>query len=119
MTAQTRRETLLALVERCKSEEPSEELDLAILDAVGGNGNQWRKFDSANPNFSHSLDAAVTLVPEGDIWSAHGSDAPGHRGYAEISTMREPHYFRADACTPALALCAAALRAIAQEETAP
>ncbi len=63
------------------------------------------------PRYTTSLDAAVTLVPEGDIWSVHGSDAPNHKGFADISTMREPHYFKADAATPALALCAAALRA--------
>lgn len=63
------------------------------------------------PWFTHSLDAALTLVPEGQEWAYLDKRAiirlPGSMA----------HEF-GEAATPALALCAAALRARASGEGA-
>lgn len=70
------------------------------------------------PNFTASLDAAVTLVPEGWYWRAgHGVLWPG---WAHLNLKHPDHCDRGDehsahAETPALALCAAALRARIKE----
>lgn len=60
--------------------------------------------------FTASLDAAMTLVPDyaKDDWSLIG----GRHWQAIVG----PNEDQADAATPALALCAAALRAIAEGE---
>lgn len=57
------------------------------------------------PNYCASLDAAETLVPEycKDVWSLIG----GTKWQALVGLDD----YQADAATPALALCAAALRA--------
>ena len=66
------------------------------------------------PAYTESLNAAVTLVPEGWYWRAgHGVLWPG---WAHLNHKHPDHCDRADeqsshAETPELALCAAALRA--------
>lgn len=67
------------------------------------------------------LDAAMRLVPEGWNWMAGNRDQPIARAYVNngqlqfvgIGTRRntESRWFEVVAATPALALCAAALRA--------
>lgn len=70
----------LALVDRCEREEPSRELDCEIAKAVGWTynpknlpGAPWKdaadRVEWTPPWFSFSLDAAVTLVPEGVEWN--------------------------------------------------
>jgi hypothetical protein len=91
---------------------------MAIKKAVG---RSMLLYQSGQPKrFTESLDAAVTLVPEGFVWGAETfccngaarvvgpEDAAGDvpQGYSdEVSTK-----------TPAMALCAAALRARAAME---
>jgi hypothetical protein len=133
--------TLLALAERCEQAAgPDRELDVAIARALGwkplyrDDYSQWwppaavadareRKRSILHhptqplPMFTASLDAAVTLVPEGYYWQA----ANGKRRHSEPQACadlfvahgptRGDMSFTVDAATPALALCAAALRA--------
>jgi hypothetical protein len=105
--------TLLALAERCEQAAgPDRVLDAEILCAIYGftihkenrcvNSSSWDRVTG-------SLDAAVTLVPEGwDFCISKGWDeecavslAPANKVTEVISTST----------TPALALCAAALQA--------
>ena len=92
--------TLLALAERCEREKPSFALDRDIAIAC-----ERPFFKPAC--FTTSLDAAVTLVPDEykNSWSAgdHSGEAQifGRLGYEHEGT----------GLTPALALCAAALKA--------
>jgi hypothetical protein len=92
---------------------------LKILDRIeGGSEPEWDD-DPDCPFYTHSLDAAMTLVPEGFYWSV---DA---RSFAMLS-MRlgegKPYFSPLNggptAATPALALTAACLRARAAAESA-
>lgn len=66
--------------------------------------------------YTTSIDAALTLVPEGCIWKVF-SDYPGDAYFADLEKWVPGHegteHWRTDgACSyPALALCIAALRA--------
>ena len=73
-------------------------------------------------SFTASIDAALTLVPEGWNWMAGNRNQPIARAYVENSQMafvglggmkRNPdrQWFECVASTPALALAAAALKA--------
>lgn len=66
-----------------------------------------------------SLDAALSLVPEGWKWSLHSADDAGKPCAYCVPNMGRlpwPEWVTdIDAATPALALCAAALRALAAE----
>ena len=92
----------LALAARCESEEPSSKLDedigLATGIIDGEMGHYWSR------PFTTSLDAAVTLVPEGMAWTA-GCE-PDFTPFARLW-----EHDLVWASTPALALCAAALSA--------
>jgi hypothetical protein len=81
--------------------EGSRELDAAIAVAVFGGGSHD---PGTAPHFTTSLDAALTLVPEGRGWLMR---SVGGRGFAAISNAGEA----SQAKTPALALCIAALKA--------
>jgi hypothetical protein len=133
----TERATLLALAERCEqAAEPDRELDQEIsrvlLPAAAEGitrsryGWSYRVFGPSGWDdewletlpFTASLDAAVTLVPEGWKWKAILRDsARGENtgeGYVHNNRLHmSGQYQGADtfAATPALALCAAALRA--------
>ena len=116
--------TLLALAERCEQAAgPDRELDCHIHALIEGRNirpERWietvRLHDHAVPRYTASLDAAVTLVPEGYYWQA----ANGKRRHSEPQACadlfvahgpnRGDMSFTADAATAALALCAAALR---------
>jgi hypothetical protein len=95
---------------------PDRELDALINDIAGRHPTM--------PAYTASLDAAITLVPEGWHWALrkmplgtylssqfiiapNGSDRP----YVPDTLVQ------CEAATPALALTAAALRAIEQQET--
>lgn len=104
------RDTLAALIERVeRATGPDRELDAEIGALVMKNGcireADGRQFQiQPHPRrYTASLDAAVSLVPEGWAWCVHDV------GIASL--MRAPRVVKATAATPALALCAAALRA--------
>lgn len=114
---------LLELADRCEREEPSDALDRAIAAAckIRWSSDEDGQFGGYNllPRrvwFTRSLDAAVTLVPE--KWTAWElrSHAARTRYSADLSRLTECDASQEDwahgrASTPALALCAAALRA--------
>jgi hypothetical protein len=112
--------TLLALAERCEQAAgPDKELDFTIDNFMLKHGPEADRI--RNPRYvlpyTASLDAAVTLVPEGYYWQV----ANGKRRHyepqacADLFVAHGPNRgdvsFTADAATPALALCVAALRA--------
>jgi hypothetical protein len=122
--------SLLALAERCeRAEGPDRRLDAEIDWTARDERGAWYVAENYRGGFSHvsgwwrdaddrshkapeytaSLDAALTLVPEGWAWELSHNSAPG--GYAKV--YQELGYEQASsaAATPALALCAAALRA--------
>ena len=102
---------------------PCREVDLAIVAIVrAGMRSPWF---IAPPSFTGSLDAAMMLVPEGhfyqirrvskfelDCWTGEKQWPPSH---ATVTPDDGQDYFlrgfAGHAATPALALCAAALRA--------
>lgn len=102
--------SLIELAERVeKASGPAFVLDRAISDAMG-HGDQLVR------PYSASLDAAMALVPEG---LAFELTTTGFKPGATVcgSSIFDTHE-GAYAATPTLALCAAALRARAQQEQA-
>jgi hypothetical protein len=104
---------------RCeKAEKPSDELDCAIYQAVTGKDGmvrmQGRKGVSKDvPAYTGSLDAAMTLVPEGCVFNVMTDfELPGRaRVWGSVSPGQTgDRGWQADAATPALSLLAAALR---------
>ena len=93
---------LLALADRCEREEPSRKLDVSISDALG------YAHDGSLPFYTTSLDAAVTLVPEGFIWRVSGSSEG--RFFASLHPAARDAV-TGQAKTEPMARCAAALRA--------
>ena len=69
---------------------------------------RYRPADEHVPAYTASLDAAMTLVPEGHVWSV---DAGGFAGVEPYNGDPGPSWSTKCGNTPALALCAAALRA--------
>jgi hypothetical protein len=112
--------TLLALADRCeKADGPDRELDYAILIALG---YSWRRMAWGGDDkdiwkgsslFTASLDAAVTLVPEGWGWavSTTGAGLPCAYGHPPGNGLAVAWIDDTPAATPALAMCAFALRA--------
>lgn len=109
---------LLDLAARCEAATGADKhLDKAIKDAVIGDG--WV------PKYTASLDAAMTLVPKGwgcgvsTISSADILRASHHTAQAFVAGptkadgLPSSDYAHAEAASPALALCAAALKALA------
>lgn len=94
-------------------------------DSWGNKSKRGQGLYDKLPAYTASIDSAMTLVPEG--WKNNGAIRwPGYIGGAyQNKAMVELHHdissgggpkAKAFAATPALALCAAALRAILQEE---
>jgi len=114
---------LIALLKR--ADGPSRDLDYRLAHAVGHPSRvplellphlmEGSKAAKAVPLFTASLDAAVTLVPEGWEWSVRLSP----HGHFEAYHARkwESGSDRSEAPTAALALCLAALRAREADET--
>lgn len=76
-------------------------------------GIDWIGYDLLNnaPAYTASLDAAMTLVPKGLTWDLSTDFVPCHAGiYNGRDDDEGLPAFSGDAATPALALCAAALR---------
>jgi hypothetical protein len=138
---------LLALAERCEQATgPDRELDALVYiatsfptwrlqtdcepfpDAVevgriqGGDSFSWRE----SPAFTASLDAAMTLVPEGAIWEVghkfhypRPPQSPDRANYAFVNVGKPgavKSFGGKSVASPAVALCAAALRARASQE---
>lgn len=81
---------------------PDREIDMGILTMLG------HAYLGGPPRYSDSLDAALSLVPEGASFNL----ARELRGRAWAAVYVPGVTTNAlSACTPALALCAAALRA--------
>ena len=116
------RAALLELATRVEQASgPDEHLDCAIALATGWEpaaswvgmllspAGEW----GCLPSFTASLDAALTLVPAGWDWClSRGSGEPAIASMAPAMGVDGP---MSTAATPALALCAAALRALAAE----
>ena len=81
------------------------------------NGLQHGVAESVLPHYTTSLDAALTLVPEGWAWMVQSIPYHWQAHTADLwipsqySKGLEVEKMRVDAATPALALCIAALRA--------
>lgn len=117
---------LMRLAERCEAAiGANRKLDHEINIAIG-RPQEWVGF--LLPRFTASLDAAMTLVPEeDDSWSLlkrpsdEGASFKATVSWTEVTrhkkpqpyVMRQPRVRWAEAATPALALCAAALKATA------
>jgi hypothetical protein len=111
---QATEDELVALAERCEhATGPDRELDCAILVAIDWRYNSaWRHL----PRLTASLDAAMTLVPEGwwvqQLTQSHNRDATWVSLHSDTPAPVVQTSARADA----LALCAAALRARASKK---
>lgn len=99
---------LLALADRCQDAAlGSRDLDRAIATVIGC--DQYYSAGSHRWKLTSSIDAAMTLVPANcapSLMRLHDGSA---KADAHISGCGDMVY--ADGSTPALALCAAALRA--------
>ena len=115
--------TLDELAARCEAATgPDREIDAAIArcfchDVESDDGEfWWGPYDATPervPDFTASLDAAMTLVPEGcytkqGTYPARSKQRPWAQVYD--ATMPNFSYNECTSATPALALCAAALR---------
>jgi len=120
------REALLALAERVeKLIGPDREVDAEIADAVHWDDPITFSDDARLLPYTASLDAAMTLVPEGWNWMAGNRNQPTARAYVNngelhftgAAARKNPaqQWHEVVAATPALALTAAALRARAGE----
>ena len=91
-----------SLIKRLEAaEEGSEALDMAIEDHLG------LGFPATTVRYSRSLDAALTLVPEGRFWYIDSSAA----AFTSELGSGPQNVTASDAATPALSLCSAALKA--------
>ena len=111
-------DTLIARLE--SADGPSRELDAMIQHRIASGVGCGAAQDA--PRYTASIDAALTLVPDGWNWMAGNRNQPIARAYVENGQMafvglggmkRNPdrQWFECVASTPALALAAAALKA--------
>ena len=97
------------LIERLeKATGPGRSLNLAIAEAVKGPPPEGFKVWPICENYTASLDAALTLVPE-SRWLV-GAGAPYTSPWANVR-CGEDDTIHVYAATPAIALCIAALKA--------
>ena len=94
---------------------PTEDARMAALES----GDDWPR------SYTTSIDAALTLVPEGRMWvhlwsCRNGDDGPDYH-HCEIEVPEADDWMAKvrNAPNPALALCIAALKARATNPTAP
>ena len=106
---------LLDLAERC---EAATGPDLALNDAIARARSKWEGrlvWSGLSRPYTASLDAAMTLVPEGweriETTSLNYTDG-SVRHYAAVNFMQP-----SKAAAPSLALCAAALKARATQSS--
>lgn len=104
--------TILELAERCEQATGEDAyLDLDIHKALNLDMAEYFTLSDA-PNYCGSIDAAMTLVPEGAYGGiVFGVDDDGKaRAGAFVGSDPALQADEREAATPALALCAAALR---------
>jgi hypothetical protein len=108
--------TLLELAERCEREGPSREL----MHLVQAHARDWAP---SSPLILTSLDAAVAFVERVCPRARHGYEQQPDRSF--FATIKPRHdgpitrrHEHGQAATPALALVAAALRALAARDGA-
>lgn len=121
-----RKQRLLALAERCEQEEPNWDLCVEIELAIRPGARRSPRYGAAvvllgsgaynPPPYTHNIDAAATLIPDGMSWevrrSGFGDPAQAalwdpKRSPTSTNDIRVTH----KAGHAALALCAGALRA--------
>jgi hypothetical protein len=109
--------TLIEVAERCEAASgPDRLLDLDIASTLKISALYRRagQVTATWPDYTASLDAAMTLVPEGWAFGiGRGTDRSDTEGWAWISPTDEGEIWTA--ATPALALTAACLRARASQ----
>ena len=110
------------------AEGPSRELDREIAEAVGmelrvrGSTLVFVDTDGSHlmaaPDYTASLDAAVSLVPEGWWWLLEqwGFAKPDRRQIFRADLFQPKQEITAHAPIPALALCIAALKVMEAEK---
>ena len=108
------------LIEKlAQAEGPSRKLDAEISRALaGGPADHWYQdhrgvyvTDNCAPCYTASIDAALTLVPEGVEVSIERYTDKGIRAQRDLASAWVFGAPRAYASTPAIALCIAALSA--------
>ncbi len=113
------------LIERLeRATGPDRDLDIAIGEAVGAADHGWpayhRPFKDWAKHYTASIDAALTLVPEGFRWKlGYSKNVPCVASVVDYRIQMAPNVGSFDAecdSNHAIALCVAALRA--REETA-
>ena len=125
--------TTAELIEKLeRADGPSRELDEAIYELMGGCNHKRTKYYAVQsdtgvtcldcgkdtygakyaPSYTASIDAAMTLVPEGFRWAlgCNGIDSGHPVGTASVFSP-EGAMFKGSGATPAIALCIAALKA--------
>jgi len=101
---------LLSLADRVEgSDKSSTDLDAEIALALEPESRGWRPI-YGYPRYTGSVDIAATLMGGVGFWSVASTCG------ALVSFPPPNHEIEARAVTPALALCAAALRALAAKE---
>jgi hypothetical protein len=113
--------TVSDLAERCEAATgPDRELSWDIWEAIGEPVIDDYSLNGSAPAYTASLDAAMTLVPEGYYWTLSlgckaGRDSEFGPYWAELYSMADYRSHidveEIPGTTPALALCAAALKA--------
>lgn len=110
----------MTLIERLEqAAEGSAELDREVAIEIGGYPIVLG-LPQANQSPTRSLDGAREVVPRGVWWSVSGHDAERHVYTASVEHGAAPdRRCFAQAMTPALAVCAAALKARRQLSNQP
>lgn len=94
--------------------EGSRELDALIWQALGNpvpRRPDW-PYHVPAPTWTTSIDAALSLVPEGWEWALEFNQNNDETAWVATCRMGDPMLFiEPEAATPALALCIAALKA--------
>ena len=113
---QQNRETLLALADRAeKATGPDRPISWDIWEELGKPAIDQGSRDGSAPAYTASIDAAMTLVPEGwePIIDCRRTVEVQLETIAVDPETLDPRKVYVTGVTPALALCAAALRALA------
>lgn len=102
------------LIERLeKVVAPDRELDRLIWDATNGRGgvDEWTVGQIDAPAYTASIDAALTLVPDGLNYVLKARN-PGAKSEARVGGLQGGFYIKdGEHSCPAIALCIAALKA--------
>lgn len=111
----TQNDQLLRLAERLeRSTGPDRELDFAILRLADPRAEKTGPLPG-DPKYTASLDAAMTLIPEGLYWTSQtdrdGAVMTVGKADSDARGIFYTDYHQATARTPALALASAALKA--------